>query len=85
MPTNDLIGSSLFYPAPYVKHPDIGHLSMTQKIFPYMKTGPMSFSEYMSYYQTTYAMLCKDFDSYLAYLEEEHWNNFKNKHRNKCM
>ena len=70
---------------PCIKHPDIGHISMTQKVFPYIVQKPMTFNEYVAYHRITYDLLCKDFDSYLAYLEEEHWNNFKNKHRNKCM
>ena len=83
MPTKDFgeLIRKACYPAPFVNHPNIGHVNMVDKIFPYLKPELFNFEQYMSYYQAAYALLCKDFESYLAYLEEEHWSNFKNKHK----
>ena len=68
---------------PCIKHPDIGHINMVQKLFPYISSQKLEREEYIKCHQVTYEILCKDFENYLAYLEEEHWNNFKNKHKNK--
>jgi len=73
--------NDLFYPAPYVKHPDILHVSMTDKLFPYMEPRRLTLGELKYYYKTTYMVLCKSFDEYLEYREEEFWENFKNKNK----
>lgn len=83
MPTEDIgeLIRKCCYPAPYVKHPNINHVQVADKLFPYLKHKLCNFEEFMLHYQATYLMICKDFESYLAYIEEEHWNNFKNKHK----
>lgn len=83
MPTDDIgeLIRKCCYPAPYVNHPDIGHVSMVDKIFPYLKPEVYNFEQYMSHYQAAYLVISRDFDSYLEFLEEEHWKNFKNKHK----
>ena len=71
--------TEMIYPDNFVKHPNIGHDKMVDKIFPYMKPERISFQEYLNYYQATYIVLANNFDEYLAYLEEQHWNNLKAK------
>lgn len=85
MPTDDIgeLIRKCCYPAPFVKHPDIGHVSMVDKLFPYLTPKLFNFEQYMSHYQAAYLVICRDFESYLEHLEEEHWNNFKNKHKHK--
>ena len=72
---------SLFYPASFINHPNIGHIEMMGKLWPNLKLERLSLGKLADYYHVTYLMLCKDFDNYLAYLQEEHWNNFKNKRK----
>lgn len=64
------------YPAPFVKHPDIGHVHMTEKLFPHMQPRVFNFEEYMKCYQITYLMLSKDFDNYISYLNDKFWEDF---------
>lgn len=84
----DFIIDNLHYPAPFVKHPDIGHLSVANKLFQYMEPKQMKYEEhmtchilleYMTLYQATYLALCKDFETYEEYLQEQHWEEFKNR------
>lgn len=69
------------YPSYFVKHPNIGHQKMVEKIFPFLKPQKLDFNTYMKYHQIVYEILCQNFDEYLEYLEEEYWKEFKNKKR----
>ena len=70
------IHSMLVYPAPYVKHPEIGHVHVTDKIFPYLEPKKLTLNELADYYKATYIVLAKDFDGYLEWREEQFWSEF---------
>ena len=65
------------YPDYFVKHPDIGHIEMTQKVFKHLEPERLDFSKYMYYHQMCYMILCQNFEEYLAYLDDEYWNQFR--------
>lgn len=73
--------NNLFYPASFVKHPDIDHFEMVEKLFPLMEPRILNFTEYLIYYQETYRILCQDFDAYLEWREEQFWKELKNKNK----
>ena len=64
------------YPAPFIRHPDIGHFEMVEQVFPYCNLGRMSLNKYINYHQATYLVLASNFEDYLAYREEEFWKKF---------
>lgn len=65
------------YPDYFVPHPDIQHQKMMQKIWPHIEPNQLSFTMYMKYYQSTYIVLCENFEEYEKYLEDEFWNEFR--------
>lgn len=72
----------LVYPANFIMHPDIGHVEVVGELLPQIVDKPLTFKEYIKYYQTTYEILCRDFDTYLEYLDNKFWKDFfRNKKR----
>ena len=72
----------LVYPDNFIMHPDIGHVEVVGDLFQHMQPKTLDFKEYILYYQTTYEILCRDFDAYLEYLDDKFWRDFfRNKKR----
>ena len=72
---------ALFYPASFINHPNIGHTEMMGKLWPNLKPERLSLGKLVEYYQVTYLMLCKDFETYEEYRQEQHWEEFKNRRK----
>lgn len=73
---------NLVYPDNFIIHPDIGHVEVVGELLPQIVDKPLTFKEYIKYYQTTYEILCRGFDTYLEYLDNKFWEDFfRNKKR----
>lgn len=70
------IHSMLVYPAPYVKHPEIGHMHVMDQVFPYIEPKRLTLNELADYYKATYIAVSQSFDEYLKWREEQFWSEF---------